>query len=758
MKLRTKVLLIILTVWAMMLTVTYIGSQKTVVQSYIQLEDRLALNNIERANRGLNQMVEGVATVLEGWSIWDDAYQFMTDKNTAFIKANLEVPVLASADLDVMLFYSEDGKPVFERVLNEARSNEAPIPMALVNGLKSNGSLWNLVNQPTIGSHSQGLLDTDRGILLMASHSILTSKGEGPPHGSMLMGKFFNDAALKKLRDITKLDIAIYRLPIIDQPPDLKAEYQKLAKSQNTVLEKNSSTVFGYKILDDINGNHIAILKVTMPRSVFITGVNTTRLFNVVLIILGLILALTLFYLFRILIINRLEDINEKIVEVGKTKDFSLKIPEHGKDELASLSNETNKLFSVIRSQDEEKQSLINEINLEIERVNKFSNELNRAQILFNDVLDSMPSTILIVDKDAKIKTINIHGKKMIGHIDDAQNRSAFELFPYLSKYKDLMQSPASPDKKQLIDKISTFENGINKYYNVLLFQLANFGDLIFVIRIDDITDQVNLEERLMQNDKLSSIGVLTAGVAHEINNPINFVLSSITPFKNNLSDLIKLLHKYNEINLDEDVDAKLKEIEELKKAIDLDYLIQETNQLLAGIKDGATRTATIVKDLRSFTKLSEDSIKQFDIREGIESSLTLLQHNFKDKIKLIRNYQDIPKIDCYPGRINQVFMNILANAIDSIKESGEIIISTQKKDDHSILINIKDTGTGISAENFKKIFDPFFTTKDIGSGTGLGLSITKTIIEDHHGTIDVKSKLGEGTEFTIVLPIHSKE
>jgi signal transduction histidine kinase len=187
-----------------------------------------------------------------------------------------------------------------------------------------------------------------------------------------------------------------------------------------------------------------------------------------------------------------------------------------------------------------------------------------------------------------------------------------------------------------------------------------------------------------------------------------------------------------------------------------MEYTINETKSLLQGIQDGAQRTATIVKDLKSFSRLDENTMKKSDLHEGIDSTLSLLQYKYKDKINVIKEYGDIPDIDCDPGKINQVFMNIISNAIDAFPDHGkndEIRIKTKKVED-TIQISIEDNGLGISHENVKKIFDPFFTTKDVGKGTGLGLSISSSIISDHHGTIDVKSEPGKGSIFTITLPI----
>ncbi|MEN8230542.1 MAG: ATP-binding protein, partial [Bacteroidota bacterium] len=197
----------------------------------------------------------------------------------------------------------------------------------------------------------------------------------------------------------------------------------------------------------------------------------------------------------------------------------------------------------------------------------------------------------------------------------------------------------------------------------------------------------------------------------------------------------------------------KLKEIEELKEQIDYKQAIREINKLIESIKNGTERTTQIVKGLRTFSRLDEDVLKVADIHEGLDSTLILLRNKYKNRIEIVKDYGDIPQLECFPGQVNQVFMNILSNAIDAIEEKGKITISTSKVNGF-IRINIKDTGSGIP-ENIKgKIFDPFFTTKDVGEGTGLGLSISHGIIEKHNGSIKVKSEEGKGSELIIMLPV----
>lgn len=266
------------------------------------------------------------------------------------------------------------------------------------------------------------------------------------------------------------------------------------------------------------------------------------------------------------------------------------------------------------------------------------------------------------------------------------------------------------------------------------------------------LVDLKTAQSQLIQAEKMSALGILTAGIAHEINNSVNFISANISPLKNNVADILNVLKQYVTASDDAKLQEKIPAIKKLTAQIDLDFTINETDLLLNSIREGAQRTTAIVKDLRTFSRLDESDLKTVDIHHNIDSTLNLLKSYYKDRIKIIKHYGEIPAIECYPGKLNQVIMNLLSNAIQAIPSQGEITITTMMENNQFVL-HIKDTGTGMSEEVQHKIFEPFFTTKPVGQGTGLGLSISYKIIQDHHGTITVQSEPGNGTEFVIRLP-----
>ncbi len=265
-----------------------------------------------------------------------------------------------------------------------------------------------------------------------------------------------------------------------------------------------------------------------------------------------------------------------------------------------------------------------------------------------------------------------------------------------------------------------------------------------------------NTQSQLVQQEKMASLGQLTAGIAHEINNPINFVYNGIDTLNVSIEELLQIVAKYDELEKTADYKEVMSEIAELKDEVMYDDLLVDIRELVGDIKKGAVRTIEIVKGLRVFSRLDEEEMKPAQINDALDATLVLLRNKTKNVINVKKFYdEEIEEINCFPGQLNQVFMNILNNAIQAIpkdRKDGEIQIYTENQDQH-IMIKLKDNGSGMSDQVKRRIFEPFYTTKAVGIGTGLGMSISFGIIEKHGGNIYVTSEEGKGTEFSILIP-----
>lgn len=266
-------------------------------------------------------------------------------------------------------------------------------------------------------------------------------------------------------------------------------------------------------------------------------------------------------------------------------------------------------------------------------------------------------------------------------------------------------------------------------------------------------------QSRLVQSEKMASLGVLTAGIAHEINNPINFVSANVIPLKENIDILTTLLSEYKQINL-EDPKGELLRIEKMEHEYELDYLLKETDLLIEGIEEGAKRTHTIVDGLKTFSRGDGRELSLTNINGGIESTLSVLKNKLSGiKVTLHLDHK-LPLLYCQIGKLNQVFLNLINNAIDALEErygrefkDAEITITTYLGDKNEVCTQIKDNANGIASNDLEKLFEPFYTTKSIGKGTGLGLAISYGIVEEHNGSIEVETEIGKGSIFTVCIP-----
>ena len=417
---------------------------------------------------------------------------------------------------------------------------------------------------------------------------------------------------------------------------------------------------------------------------------------------------------------------------------------------------------------------------------------LEDTNTLLNSLLETIPDVFFAKDLQGKYIAINANLAKFFSKsISEIIGKDDTELFSpefgksVMFKDQEIMTKGMTKTVEELVPN-----NGVNGTFLTIKTPLkdstGNITGLIGLTR--DITDRKKAEEavikksqqleqaledlqqaqlQIVQNEKMSALGNLVAGVAHEMNNPLGFISASLKQAKPTFNDIIEHLKLYQESLPEPD-----EEILEHAEGIDLDYSLEDLPKIIDSMVMACDRLKNISTSLRTFSRADKDYKVSFNIHEGIDSTILILKHRLKaneqrPEIEVITNYADLPNIKCFPGQLNQVFMNILANAIDALEEfnSGRIFeeIKTNPNqitintflENNSVKITISDNGKGISEETQNKIFDHLFTTKEVGKGTGLGLAIAKQIIEEKHGgSLEVTSELGKGTCFCIQLPI----
>jgi two-component system NtrC family sensor kinase len=393
-------------------------------------------------------------------------------------------------------------------------------------------------------------------------------------------------------------------------------------------------------------------------------------------------------------------------------------------------------------------------------KLDKLFAKVEAAKREWEDTLDCISDIVLMCDTKGNIQRCNSSFCTLTGMTFEAITGRSWASILF-------SQGFTISDYKKGNGTISDREG--NCFYDLRTFPLHNkLGALVGnVVNIRNITEIRKIHQELesaynqlkqaqvqaVQQEKMASVGQLAAGVAHEINNPMGFISS-------NLSSLAKYISKvkaYEVALLDEVRKAGntdlLNGIESMKKSMKIDFILGDMGSLLEESQDGAERVRRIVQDLKNFSHIDEAECKAISINDNLDSTLNMLRNEIKYVAELVKDYGEIPLVFCYPQQLNQVFMNILVNAVHALDGQGTITLRTWQEGE-LVKIAISDTGKGIAQEHLTKIFDPFFTTKEVGKGTGLGLSICYDIVKKHGGEIVVQSAIGAGTTFTVQLPV----
>ncbi|MGH8352720.1 MAG: ATP-binding protein [Pseudomonas sp.] len=396
---------------------------------------------------------------------------------------------------------------------------------------------------------------------------------------------------------------------------------------------------------------------------------------------------------------------------------------------------------------------------------------------------------LIILDQNLRIQYWNAFISRCSGKaLDQARNQPLIEIFPeadtprlrqmveqardqgrhVYTQWRDdpyLLQLPFSPSGKPVALMLQStlfflYRAADGKpYYGLVLYdttELAKSNEQLEAalnalsgkqLEQDQLIKKLETANtQLLQSEKLAAIGQLAAGVAHEINNPIGYVFSNLKTLAGYVHDLLRIIDAV-------DGAASLEELRQLKRSLEYDYIRNDVEALIGESEDGIDRVKRIITALKDFSHIEEDEFRIADLTRGLETTLNVVNNELKYKAEVVKEYDNLPEVECIPSQINQVLMNLLVNAAHAIEQFGRITLRSGHEGEW-VWLEVEDTGSGIEPKLLNRIYEPFFTTKPIGKGTGLGLSLSYNIIQKHHGRIEVFSELGQGTRFRIWLPV----
>lgn len=541
------------------------------------------------------------------------------------------------------------------------------------------------------------------------------------------------------------------------------------------LLDNWMTSQFGTNYITDLEsddgqfGRLVLLASNKLPIAFFI-GISSASLGILVLsILLWLILAKQI----RGHISNPIKELETLALRVTREENYALRVIPHSRDEIGQLSTAFNTMLSRIEAREQllktardEAEALATEMRetnvqlvKEMQVRNKVEKKLTSFQSYLNNIINSMPSALIAVDKELYVTQWNQEATSISGSsLEEAVDQPLFLAFPHLKPYMEQLKLCIESNQIEKVEKVSWIQEGLVRHYALTFYPLVGENVHGGVIRIDDITERLNLQELMVQSEKMLSVGGLAAGMAHEINNPLGAILHNTQNIRRRLS---VNLSKNKEIALQ----AKIS-LQEVNKYLEM----REIPQLLDAINQAGSRASKIVTHMLAFSRRSKRQFTPANLADIIRQTLEIARNDLQlgdaqdiknIVIKLDLN-ETLGKIPIVVNEIEQVLFNLLKNASQAIlmrtnpSETGLIQIRLLKRQQWAV-IEVEDNGIGMTEITAKRIFEPFFTTKEVGKGTGLGLFVSYFIITNNHkGELSVQSKVGRGTCFCIKLPINN--
>ncbi|MBD2071081.1 PAS domain S-box protein [Leptolyngbya sp. FACHB-671] len=716
-------------------------SSAILLHGFERVEAQAMHQNLERALDALKQDFEILSTTVRDYAVWDDTYAFITNRDSDYVKLNLNQAMWESFNLHLILMARPSEQVIFSQRRDPISSNITSVSQSVQDAVVDSGILHHADGKP----HS-GIVLLPDGPMLIAAHSVLTSNLEGPSRGTLVMGRYLDAAEVSRLSEVTRVSLDLRQIAG-SLPPDFEAARTALFNGQsNWIQPLDSDAIAGYVLIEDIQEQPTLLLRADMPRVIYQQGALSLRYLGLSLLSLGTLFGLVIWLLWRRLTANIIE--RDRIEQALLQEERFRKVFEDAPIGMAIANISSGQIMKVNHALCEMLGYTSAELEAKTVQEITHSDDWNQNCHLFEQ---------LIAGAIANYQTEKRYLK---------QNQETL----WVNLTATLIHSPQGNGCYIL----GMFENVTERKQTeaILRQSEAKYRNQAEQLK-STLAELQQTQAQLVQSEKISSLSQLVAGIAHEINNPVNFISGNLTHADSHIQDLLNLIRLYQKHYPQPSAEILAK-----TESADLNFLLEDLPKLFSSMKVGSERIHQLILSLCNFSRLNEADLKAVNIHEGIESTLMLLENRLQANdlhpaIQVVKDYGDLPLVECYAKQLNQVFMNILLNAIEALEQkwnvseewhlregqpgewqSPKIWIQTLLKGDRAI-VQISDNGTGFSEQVKARLFDPFFTTKAIGEGTGLGLSVSyQVIVGNHQGQLQCCSTPGQGAEFTIQIPL----
>ncbi|MBI4828779.1 MAG: PAS domain S-box protein [Nitrospinae bacterium] len=715
MSLKTKTLSAAIVFVLIFLGFALAASQLVFLPSFEALEAAEVSHHLDQAASHINDESKNMGLALSDWSQWDETYEFASGGAKGYIQSNFASDSFATLKTNFIIITNKNLAPVFARGEDLSAGNEIAVPGALLREIADPASPIGKVSRSGRAS-LEGVLSLPEGLLLVAARPILRTSGEGPVNGVLFWARFLSGEEVERIARQLKLSVAIHDLRKPGMAPDFAGALGAIqAGEPRPVIPLDEHNVAAYATLDDIHGQPALIIKAANSREVLRQGKNTIWYFITLLIIGGVALTGAAAYFLNRQVVGRVLGLASAAGSISLEQDALGRIPAEGRDEIASLALAINAMLQKIES--------------EISRRTASEKMLRVNERRLETLMRLLPVGVFYTDPKGNFRYVNPAWLNITGvAIEQALGKGWLHTLSGEDTTRVFEEWNTALGEKKTFHSEFRFARPGEAAVWVLATALAEHdraGNVTgYVGTLTDITARKNAETTLMWQEKLASLGALSAGVAHEILNPLNII--------SNNTQLLQIEDRHPRIQ-----------------------------NGLATIMEQVNRIVKIVDALRVLTHPRKPAVEPVDPRALAEKTALLVEHEFElNHISIERDFGgDVPLIFVDADKLAQVMLNILNNARDAMKtQYGDRVTIRIGRVENTVRIVISDNGPGIPPEILNRVFDPFFTTKGPGRNPGLGLSVAFLFLQRMKGKLEVSSVYGQGAAFTITLPVESAD